>query len=122
MKALKPCGTYAAYARHKRHDEPVDDACEAALRAYMKRQNQRYVAQAPMGHCPGCDQRQTIFVRGWCRGCYRRWQDAGKPADGPPPLLPPDELRAIRARAAEQARAVRNLNEAIRRGGWEWAA
>lgn len=30
---LRPCGTYAAYKRHKRHGEPVDEACEAAARA-----------------------------------------------------------------------------------------
>lgn len=30
--ALKPCGTYAAYRRHLRNDEPVDDACAAAAR------------------------------------------------------------------------------------------
>lgn len=25
-----PCGTEAAYGRHRRHGEPVDDACRAA--------------------------------------------------------------------------------------------
>lgn len=32
---LKPCGTYAAWQRHRYHGEPVDPACEAARQAYM---------------------------------------------------------------------------------------
>lgn len=28
------CGTYAAYARHKRHGEPIDDECQTAARSY----------------------------------------------------------------------------------------
>lgn len=31
-RALAPCGTAAAYRRHKRRGEPVDDACAAAAR------------------------------------------------------------------------------------------
>jgi hypothetical protein len=31
---LEPCGTYAAWARHVRRSEPVDAACERAMRAY----------------------------------------------------------------------------------------
>lgn len=31
---LEPCGTYAAAARHARHGEPLDPACEQARRAY----------------------------------------------------------------------------------------
>lgn len=26
----KPCGTLAAYRRHQRHNEPIDDACRDA--------------------------------------------------------------------------------------------
>lgn len=32
--SLQPCGTYAAYSRHVAHDDPIDDACEAAARRY----------------------------------------------------------------------------------------
>lgn len=32
-RELSPCGTLAAYRRHKRKDEPVDEACAAANRA-----------------------------------------------------------------------------------------
>lgn len=35
MRELKPCGTLAAAVRHKRHGEPVCDACTAAQAAYM---------------------------------------------------------------------------------------
>lgn len=31
-RELKPCGTFAAYLRHKRKGEPVDDACAQAAR------------------------------------------------------------------------------------------
>lgn len=33
-RPLKPCGTIAAYARHKRDNEPIDDACQQAWRNY----------------------------------------------------------------------------------------
>lgn len=41
--ASAPCGTVSAYKRHKRHGEPVDDACREAYNAaqrgyYRKRQ------------------------------------------------------------------------------------
>lgn len=29
-RPLKPCGTNAAWMRHKRNQEPIDDACRAA--------------------------------------------------------------------------------------------
>lgn len=31
-----PCGTYAAYQRHKTRGEPVDEACRVARNAYMR--------------------------------------------------------------------------------------
>ncbi|GIE30144.1 hypothetical protein Ait01nite_031890 [Actinoplanes italicus] len=33
---LKPCGTPAAWSRHKRRGEPVDQACAEANRVYMR--------------------------------------------------------------------------------------
>ena len=33
---LYPCGTYAAWRRHKRRGELVDDACDAAHKAYRR--------------------------------------------------------------------------------------
>lgn len=36
MTALKPCGTPAAYARHVKRGEPVDDACRAAGARYSR--------------------------------------------------------------------------------------
>ena len=32
-----PCGTAAAYKRHKRHGEPIDDACRDAYNAEQRR-------------------------------------------------------------------------------------
>ena len=38
-RELEPCGTYAAWARHKRHGEPVDVACERAYQEYKQPRN-----------------------------------------------------------------------------------
>lgn len=40
-KPLAPCGTFTAYKRHKRRGEPVDAACEAAMR---EQKNERTAA------------------------------------------------------------------------------
>jgi hypothetical protein len=46
---LKPCGTWAAYSRHKDRGELVDDACEAAKTAYFAARYQRQKAGKPGG-------------------------------------------------------------------------
>lgn len=44
---LAPCGTWAAYRRHLRRYEPVDDACRKAASAYVSgRRAARKAAQA----------------------------------------------------------------------------
>ena len=35
VRVLQPCGTHAAYARHKTRREPACDACTVAERAYQ---------------------------------------------------------------------------------------
>lgn len=40
----EPCGTYAAYARHKRRGEEVDDLCRSAYTQY--RRGRRAINQA----------------------------------------------------------------------------
>jgi hypothetical protein len=35
-RAPQPCGTYAAYRRHQRHGEPIDDACREAYNAQQR--------------------------------------------------------------------------------------
>ncbi len=37
-RELRPCGTWAAYRRHLRRCEPVDDACRKAAVAYVMTQ------------------------------------------------------------------------------------
>ncbi|MCP2339214.1 hypothetical protein [Actinomadura rupiterrae] len=32
---LRPCGTRAAYERHRRHGQPIDEACRKAKSAYV---------------------------------------------------------------------------------------
>lgn len=34
MRPLKPCGTPAAYRRHQRHGEPIDEPCDQAWKRY----------------------------------------------------------------------------------------
>jgi hypothetical protein len=121
-RSLKPCGTAAAYWRHLRHREPVDDACAAAFRRYCTTRSRRRRALAPIGQCGGCHRERPLFEHGWCASCITRWHRVGKPAGGPPPLPTPEQLQEIRCRNAQQGRLSLMLNQAIRRGGWEWAA
>lgn len=67
-RELQPCGTEAAYARHLRHDEPVDDACrEAATRRNRERDTDRAAANA---------RRREQYAAGKCEKChYRRTSD-----------------------------------------------
>lgn len=39
--ALQPCGTYGAYQRHLKANEPVDEACAAARDEYMEEYRER---------------------------------------------------------------------------------
>lgn len=41
---LKPCGTHAAYSRHKKNREPVDAACEKAAYVYERNRKGRVAA------------------------------------------------------------------------------
>lgn len=34
-RQLQPCGTPAAYQRHRHRGEPIDDACRVAVNAYV---------------------------------------------------------------------------------------
>lgn len=36
VRQLKPCGTHAAFVRHKDRGEPIDAACEQAERDYQR--------------------------------------------------------------------------------------
>lgn len=48
-RVLKPCGTPAAFARHKRHREEPCEACRAAWNEYYRewdRENRRIRARA----------------------------------------------------------------------------
>lgn len=36
-----PCGTYAAYRRHQRNGEPVDEACREAYNAHQREMYKR---------------------------------------------------------------------------------
>lgn len=48
---LKPCGSRAAYVRHRRHGEDPCDACVEDNRRYMQKIRELY-AQLPADHVP----------------------------------------------------------------------
>ena len=52
---LAPCGTYAAFRRHKQRGELTDDDCERAAREYWAERNRiRKTAAAREAGCDGC--------------------------------------------------------------------
>ncbi|WP_329521221.1 hypothetical protein [Spirillospora sp. NBC_01491] len=59
----KPCGTHAAAIFHKRHGEPVDDACAAAHARYRLEASRRERANAPLDLCTGCDRWRPIRAK-----------------------------------------------------------
>lgn len=95
---------------------------EQCRRCYNRNWARRSRAQYPIRECTACHRERPIQRYGWCESCVTRWQQAGRPADGPPPLMDPDELQKIRQRIALEGRASQALTAAIRRGGWEWVA
>lgn len=46
-RPLRPCGTHAAFVRHKARGEPVDVACADAERAYQRSRRRRSRRRAP---------------------------------------------------------------------------
>lgn len=46
LDQLKPCGTHAAYNRHKARGEQIDDVCRSAERTYQSEKYQRQVARS----------------------------------------------------------------------------
>lgn len=87
-RRLRPCGTEAAYSRHRYRGEPVDDACEQAHLAYQRdwaaAARARSIDRPPCTGCGG-SRKKRQGARGWCQACYCRWIKAGRPAGGPPP-------------------------------------
>jgi hypothetical protein len=103
MPDVKPCGTDAAYARHYRHGEPIDDACRAAHSArckanYQARSNP--VRDPTPREAAPCGT-EAAARRHWrrgepldeaCRqasrvaGAARKGQDAGTQAEDPRPV------------------------------------
>ena len=63
MSAKQPCGTVAAYRRHRRNGQPPCSACLAANAAYVRadRRNARV----------NSDLRQVIHILATAMGCGR---------------------------------------------------
>ena len=77
---LRPCGTLAAYRRHKRRGEPVDEACrQEAARDQQARRRRRRLARVHLDG-PGRCYREDVTVTAdpgqvtclHCREGYRR--------------------------------------------------
>ncbi|MFC5744783.1 hypothetical protein [Actinomadura rugatobispora] len=97
-RQLQPCGTHAAYVRHKYRGEPIDDACEAAHRAYCAAWARKARDRYPTATCTACERERLILRYGWCQSCVSRWQQAGRPDTGPPPLRRMTSTRAVELR------------------------
>lgn len=116
-RPLAPCGTDAAYQRHYRRGEPIDDACREAHNA--KNGPLRRAARAsegtPCTSCPGMRKPYTgLPSKDWCQNCYDRWKRAGRPADGPPPPpANPSEpgAEANRRKSAERRQEYYDLRD-----------
>lgn len=66
-RALQPCGTAAAWRRHKRNHEPVDAACERAGRAAEAEYKRRRVSvdSAPVFVADGDAFTLTLSADDW---------------------------------------------------------
>ncbi|MFC5744784.1 hypothetical protein [Actinomadura rugatobispora] len=78
-----PCGTDAAYHRHRRNGEPIDKACRTAHSARVA----TYIKTSTPVPCTACGEPRPLGTggHGYCIACYGRWHAAGKPETGPPP-------------------------------------
>lgn len=117
--ALQPCGTNAAHRRHRKRGEDPCDACREAHRRYSLARSRILRANYPIRDCAACGQHRPIQRNGWCESCVVRWQQAGRPDSGPPPL-DLEAVRAARAAGAATSRSYAQINAAIRAGGWDW--
>lgn len=81
-RPLAPCGTFSAYRRHLRRDEPVDDACREAANAEAR---ERRAAKR---------EQQTVRVPAFASTTAAA-DDAPAPAKSGQPLEEIDELRAM---------------------------
>jgi hypothetical protein len=77
-------------------------------RCYSRNWARQKRASYPIAECTACHRNRPIQRQdeGWCESCVTRWQDAGRPRTGPPPLLTREEILQIR-RAAVRERLAR---------------
>ena len=106
---VAPCGTPAAYHRHIRRGEPVDESCRQAMRAEARTRQAAKPKIAKQTVC-ACGCGLPVFCKGYASGCYKRWVNAGRPASGPPPPVPQAATTAA-INALQQARRATRLAE-----------
>lgn len=106
-RTLQPCGTYAAYRRHLRHQEPPDDACRAAGTAgrakYKRPPHPRQPGEARCGTLAGWSRHQN---RGEtpCPACCTRKAEYDKRR-----REAPQHARTARLNARAQGKALGEL-------------
>jgi hypothetical protein len=118
-RELQPCGTPAAWKRHRRNGEDPCDPCKAARRAYNRRWMNNRRTHYPIGECAACHRNRPIQRHRWCEPCVTRWQEAGRPDTGPPPLNL-DTRTPGRIAAAAVARSAYSEQAAGRREDYAW--
>ena len=93
-----PCGTVAAWSRHRRRREEPCDPCKAAWRiadaAYKRAARARPATLAPCAEC-GQPRKPQSGAHGWCHRCYQRWLYHGNPSFTPSRTV--DEMAVERA-------------------------
>lgn len=70
--------------------------------------------------CVPAHANRTHYAHGWCKSCYVRWDRAGRPADGPPPLLDPTAQRHARITNIAKANTANQRRFVERREEYDW--
>lgn len=65
--------------------------------------------------CASCGRFRKIRAHDWCDSCYVRWDRAGRPESGPPPVMTQPERTAaaiarLAARTAARIAAIREMD------------
>ena len=107
-----PCGTHAAYKRHKRRKEPVDEACREAASEHVRAQRAREAERAAQNAAAVDEAAAGGTVRQLV--AYGEFEEVTVPEHEEP-------LESARWRfAPEVGRAGRQPGRCPGRGRWRW--
>ena len=61
-------------------------------------------------------------ANGWCEACYKRWLQAGRPPEGPPPPLSPSEKTTKGNNTRRAAKEPGTVNMSLAGQSWPYRA